>query len=80
MWVVRHNDFWNKDTSNWGCYFVCTEKHAAAYDSPVDEVAVWMPKSPWLPDTPEGREKHLAHNRLQERRAKIIADALNAEA
>lgn len=77
-WTVHHNDFWHRNESNYGRFFVATTKFAAAYDSPIGEIAVWMPKSPWLTDTPDGLAKHLEHNRIQESRAQIIADALNS--
>lgn len=67
---VSHNDFYNKDKSNFGRFFVAIEcAGAAAYDTQYDPI-LFMPRNTYLP----GTEAHRRRNSELERMAHSIAN------
>lgn len=68
---VSHNDYRNKDKSNFGQFFVAIERpNASAYDAQYDPI-LFMPKNCYTP----GTDVHKRRNEELEAMANIIADA-----
>jgi hypothetical protein len=73
MYAVSHSDYWNRNESNYGQWFIYkVNPNAGAYDSPGKPVA-WMEKSNWT----GGSAEHLKHNDRMENLARVMCEALN---
>ena len=71
-WSYSHNDFWHKDESNLGQFFVAVPvPNPAAYDSGFGQQIAWIARSPFLGNT----ESHKAFNAEAEANARLIAAA-----
>jgi hypothetical protein len=76
MYIAAHNDWWSRDRSAFGQWYVAIPRvNAAAFDAASDPVpGTWLPRSPYKGGTPE----HIEYNRQMQAKAEQMAADLNA--
>lgn len=73
-YAAAHNDFWNRQQSNWGRWYVGAVRDGAqAYDAPLAPV-LWIERSPYI----GGTDAHRQHDEWAEKTAHDIAARLNS--